>query len=314
MVRGSIIKSYYKQFQGIFMTYLYTLYGLALAVPFPCPMLTPAPVGTVSDVTVVEGSVPYRLATPQAEFGNWQATPGSFLLRGGHRSGRFLVEDGQRVTLQRNPAAEVERLCANLTTGVISALLSQRGQVVLHASVVMTPRGAVAISGESGAGKSTTQAALLARGCQMVTDDVTILKWENGGQVKVLPGFSNICLCEDAAIKMGLDVANLEPNPFRRMKVVVPIAHDRMIREPVALKELYQLNRHPGKGLNVICLSGAEKFHRMQECLSGPQFPEKHPGQFATIRALAEQVKMVAIERPAHGCSVARVAETILHG
>lgn len=296
------------------MAYIYSLYGLTIAVPFSCPTLVPVVDGTVPDVTVIEGAVPYRLAEAQVEFSNWQATPRSFLLCGGYRSGRFLVEDGRRIIMQRNPAAVEKRLSASLTTSVIAALMSQRGHMVLHASVVMTPRGAVAISGESGAGKSTTQAALLTRGCQMVTDDVTVLNWSHNGQMMVLPGFSNICLCEDAAVKMGLDVASLEPNPYRRMKVVVPVDNDCMVTEPVALKELYLLSRHSKKGLNVINLRGAEKFHRLQECFCGPHFPEENPDQFATITALAGQVKMVAIERPAHGCSVAKVAETILHG
>ena len=88
------------------MTYQYTLFGLNLAVPFPCPMLPPAPAGIEPDVTVVEGPVPFSLEAPKVEIDNWQATPDRFLLRGGRRSGRFLVEDGLRIILQRNPNAE----------------------------------------------------------------------------------------------------------------------------------------------------------------------------------------------------------------
>lgn len=296
------------------MTHHYTLYGLTLVVPFPCPMLTPAATGTVPDVTIVEGAVPFSLASPKAEIDNWQATPGSYLFRGGRRSGRFLVEDGRLITIQRNPAAEDERLYTSLTTNVIGALLCQRGQLVLHASVVMTSRGAVAISGESGVGKSTAQAELLARGCRMVTDDVTVLRLGTDGQVMVLPGISKINLCEDAATKLGLDVTNLPRNPLRRIKVVVPVGYDCMITDPVPLKELYLLNRHPGKGLNITRLTGAEKFHRLQECFYGPLFPEEHPGMFASISSLAEQVEMRVLERPTYGCSVAKVAKAIFHG
>jgi hypothetical protein len=296
------------------MTYLYTLYGLTLAVPFPCPMLTIAVDGSEPDVTVVEGPVPYNLTNPIADIDNWQATPGRYLVRGGRRAGRFLVEDGRRITLQRNPAADDDRLYACLTSVVIGALLCQRGQLVLHASVVITPRGAVAISGESGAGKSTTQAALLARGCHVVTDDVTVLWWARNGQVMVLPGISKINLCEDAAAKLGHDVASLPRNPLRKTKVVVPVDLDRMITEPVPLKELYLLQRHSGQGINISRLAGAEKFYRLQECLYGPLFPEEHPGMFANMSSLAEQIEMKILERPTYGCSVDRVAETILHG
>ena len=296
------------------MTYLYSLYELNIAVPFPCPLLIPASAGALPDVTIDEGDVPYDLPEAQAKIDNWQATPGRFLLRGGRRSGRFLVEDGRRITLQRNPAADDDRLFTSLTTGVLAALLNQRGHLVLHASVVMTPRGAVALSGESGVGKSTAQAALLARGCSMLTDDVTVLKLSGDGQVMVLPGISKINLCDDAATKLGFDVATLQRNPLRKIKVVLPVDHSCMVKNPVPLKEIFLLNRYAGKGLNVSVLTGSEKFIRLQECFYGPLFPEEHPGMFATLGALVEQIEMKTIERPVSGCSVNKVVEAILHG
>jgi hypothetical protein len=294
------------------MTYVYTLYNLILAVPFPCPMLTPAVLGAVPDVSIIEGPVPRSLVAPIVEDQNWQASPGSFLLRGGSHAGRFLVEDGQRITLHRNPAAEDQQLCANFIMTVIVALLRQRGQLVLHANVVMTPRGAVAISGESGAGKSTTQATLITRGCQMVTDDVSVLQLNIDGQVTVLPGFPKMNLCEDAAIKLGHDVAGLQRNPLRSVKVFVPVAHSDMVTEPVPLKELYLLSCHSGKSINTLRLTGAEKFIGLQESIYGPLFPEEHPGVFSLMRALMEQVEITRLERPAKGCSVNKVAEEIL--
>src|SRR6185369_10421226 len=103
-------------------------------------------------------------------------------------SGRFLVEGGRRITLYRNPTAKDVRLCAHLLAAVIAALLRQRGLLVLHANVVTTPRGAVAITGASGAGKSTTQAALMSLGCRMVTDDITVVSMGSDGRILALPG------------------------------------------------------------------------------------------------------------------------------
>jgi hypothetical protein len=302
-------------FYGILlMNYTYTLYGLTLTVPFPCPMLVQAPDTAVPDITVVEGPVPRTLDTPIVEDRIWQAAPGLFLLRGGPKGGRFLVENGQQITLQRNPAAVDERLCAHFLATVIVALMRQRGQLVLHANVVMTPRGAVAISGESGAGKSTAVAALVSRGCRMVTDDVTVLQLGDNGQLLVLPGIPKMNLCEDAAIKMGLDVECLPRNPLRKIKVFVPVEKDDMVTEPVQLKELYLLGRHSGKGLKITHLTGANKFSEQQKAIYGPLFPEEHPGMFSFISALAEQVETIRLERPIYGCSVSKVTEAILHG
>ena len=55
---------------------------------------------------------------------------------------------------------------------VLAFVLRLRGVVTTHASSVSVDGKAVAFIGPQGAGKSTTAAALLARGCNVLTDDV----------------------------------------------------------------------------------------------------------------------------------------------
>lgn len=292
----------------------YNLYSITLDVPFQCPILSVAPSDSVPDVTIIEDNVPLSLENAVLEGNNWQAAPGRFLLLGGRFAGRFLVENGNRITFHRNRAAKDETLCAFLLSTVIVALLRQRGNLVLHANVVMTQRGAVAISGESGAGKSTALGALMARGCRMVTDDVAVLSLGSDGLVMVLPGISKLNLCEDAAEKLGHDIVSVQRNPLRRDKVTIPVNSSDMVVSPVQLKKIFMLSRYPGKFVNITHLTGSDKFLNQQKCIYGPLFPEEHPIMFSFIRALAEQVEMTLIERPAKGCSVVNVAEAILHG
>lgn len=296
------------------MTFKYKIYELVLEIPFPCQMLTSAPPGSVPDVIMREGSVPRSLPDAIAEGIGWQATPGRFLFQGTHQAGLFLIEGGERITLQRNPAADDDVLCSHLLASVIVTLLRQRGNQVLHANVIATPRGAVAISGDCGAGKSTTQAALLARGCRMVADDVAVLRLNADAQVVALPGVSKMNLCDDTALEFGHDIARLQRNPLRSGKVMVAIDHDAMVTEPVVLKAIYLLNCHSGKELIVTPLIGAEKFMSLQDCIYGPQLPEEHPGLFPLVSVLAEQVKMARIERPSNSYSVNNIVDVILHG
>ena len=192
--------------------------------------------------------------------------------------------------------------------------MRQRGMLVLHANVVVTPHGALAISGESGAGKSTTQAALLKRGCRMLSDDVTVLRLDPDGTVVALPGVAKMNLCEDAAIKLGHDVSLLSRNPLLGLKVIVPVAPAESMSEPVSLKKIYLINRHHGEGLIIKRLSGMEKFAALQECIYGPQLPEEVPALFPLVAALNQQVDIISLHRPVRGCSVNKVAEAILHG
>jgi hypothetical protein len=161
------------------MSYTYHAYGLTIRVPFACPALTPSDAGSVTaaaDVVVVrENPVPRRLRAPQLGEASWDAAPGSFLLRGGKRAGRFLVE-GDAVTFERNSGCDDAILARYFTDRVLAAVLRHRGLLVLHANAVEAPDGAIVIAGESGTGKSTTLAALLDRGCRMLSDDVTALR------------------------------------------------------------------------------------------------------------------------------------------
>lgn len=229
-------------------------------------------------------------------------------------SGRFLVEGGERITLYRNPTAKDEKLCAHLLASVMAALLRQRGLLVLHANVALTPGGAVAITGTSGAGKSTSQAALLERGCRMLTDDITVLGTDREGRIVALPGVPKMNLCEDAAAKLGHDVANLQRNPVRKSKVLVPVAPKDTLTEPLPLRAIYHLAAPAGDRLAVTRLEGAGKFAVLQECIYGPLFPDEHHGLFGLVSEVVRQVELVQITRPVDRWSLDEIVEAILHG
>ena len=296
------------------MPFIYKLYEIVLELPFPCRLLPLAPTGSAPDVIMSEGPVPRCLPDATAEGVGWQATAGRFLFQGTHQAGIFLIEGGEKITLQRNPAAVDDVLCSHLLASVIVTLLRQRGNQVLHANVIETPRGALAISGACGAGKSTTQAALLARGCRMVADDVAVLRLNEDSQVVALPGIPKMNLCDDTALTFGHDISRLQRNPLRSGKVLVQVDHGDMVTEPVVLDAIYLLSCHSGKELIVNPLIGAEKFMSLQDCIYGPQLPEEHPGMFPLVSTLAEQAKMFRIERPSGSDSVNNIVDAILYG
>ncbi len=287
----------------------YTVYQLTLRVPFPCPVLPLAPDDAAPDVIVAEGDVPYELARPLAGDKAWQAEPGRFLWRGGRRSGRFLVEGGSRVTLQRHPDATDDVLAFHFLDMVLAAILQQRGLLVLHANAAVTPAGAAAIGGASGAGKTTTLAALLARGCAMLADDITALRLGPAGRVEALPGIAQLHLCDDAAAGLGQDIEGLPRQQWRRLKAAVPTT---VAPAAAPLRALYLLETHAGEEVHMTALTGGAKFAAVQECIYGPLLPQEHPGQFPLLAAVLEQVAVYRLFRPARRWSVAEVAEAIL--
>jgi len=295
------------------MIHAHTAYGLTFHLSFPCPILPLATADAKPDVTVVEGPVPRQLAAPVAQDQNWQAEPGRFLFRAGRHVGRFLVERGRKITLERNPGADEEALGFHFLDSVLAAALRQNGLLVLHANSIATQRGALAVSGESGAGKSTTTAALLRRGCALLADDLTVLRAGPEGRVEVLPGMPQFCLCEDAAGRFGQDITGLSRHRRSSKKFIVP-ARAAMANSPVSLHALYLLRTYPGHDVRVRRLRGAEKFDAVQEAIYGPVLPQEHPAQFSLLAALTQLVAVFRLERPEQRWTVEAVAEAMLGG
>ncbi|RII28234.1 MAG: hypothetical protein CXR30_13570 [Geobacter sp.] len=296
------------------MSYYYLAYGLVLQLPFVCPLVPNAPDGAKPDVTVTEGKVPKWLVSPIAEDKYWQIEPNKFLLRGGRKAGRFLVEDGAQITLERNPEADDVRLAIYFFATVLAVLLQQRGLLVLHANTALTPLGAVTVSGVSGAGKTTTVAGLLNKECQLLADDITVLRLNDTSLVEVVPGPPQLHLCEDTAEIFGYDIQNIPRFAWRRMKAAVSVPHI-MAAQPAPLSALYQLVADDVDDVRIDKLSGFDKFAVLQDCLYGPTLPNEHPDQFALFSVMLDSIPFYRISRPASRWSLDEVIEVILqHG
>jgi hypothetical protein len=294
-------------------SYTYHAYGLTIRVPFACPALPAADArraAAVPDVVVRAGPVPRRLSSLRAGEGAWEAAPQAFLLRGGSRAGRFLVEAGT-VTFERNPGCEDAILARWFTRHVLAALLRQRGLLVLHANAVEAPAGVIVISGESGSGKSTTTAALLNAGCRMLSDDLTALRHGGApGSVDVVPGAAEVHLTGHAAAGLGYRVAPAQLQPWRRMKAAVS-ARDGMAGRPGPLRALYVLRLSGDDDVTVTAVSGGDKFRVLQECLYGPMFAEDHPALFPLMTTVTT-LPFFFLDRPAGRWSVSEITGEIL--
>jgi hypothetical protein len=301
------------------MTYFYALNGLTINLPFPCPYLPGIGNSSASDVTLTHGPVPKKLPDATASHDTWelgfcwQAAPGRFLVRGGRKSGRFLVEDGSRITLHRNPEAEEERILFHLLHPVAAALLRQRGLLTLHASTVNTPAGAIALCGSSGAGKSTTLTAMLHNGCGIISDDVTVLRFGDKGRVEATPGSRRMHLWEDAAQYLCLNTTGLGRHPVRHRKIAL-IAPGEHCRVPAPLRKICILEPCYGSEIRIFKLKGADKLDALMGCVYGPLFSEEHPGLFTLFSATVEQADILRIQRP-EGCwTVNGIVKAALNG
>jgi hypothetical protein len=96
------------------------------------------------------------------------------------------------------PDQTLDDLTAYLYGPVLGFLLRAWGRLALHASCVRVGDSAVLIAGAPGAGKSTTAAALAARGHVIISDDLTALTFDDGFPA-AWPAFDHLRLWPDGA-------------------------------------------------------------------------------------------------------------------
>jgi hypothetical protein len=96
------------------------------------------------------------------------------------------------------PGQTLEDLAAYLYGPVLGFILRSWGRLALHASCVRLGESAVLLAGDSGAGKSTTAAALAARGVAAMSDDLTALTADDDGRFIAWPAFDHLRLWSDA--------------------------------------------------------------------------------------------------------------------
>ena len=200
------------------MTVVQRIHGLDIRANVALPGIAPSPASTQD----VELELVERLPAPVPICVRYRAgTPGDVATRvevGDDARGftAFRYGDGTAIDVEHDarpatiraviaPGQTLEDLCAYLYGPVLGFLLRARGRLALHASSVRIDDGVVLIAGASGAGKSTTAAALAARGHAPISDDLTALALDDGS-VGAWPAFDHLRLwAEGARVVLGED-------------------------------------------------------------------------------------------------------------
>lgn len=154
--------------------------------------------------------------------------------------GTFLVREGRDIIVDPSPKVDEEMLRLFVLGPVLAILLRQRGHLLLHASAVAVADEAILFVGSSGWGKSTTAAALYARGYGLVTDDIAVLRVDESGLV-VSPSFPQLKLWPEVLVSLGDDPEKLPRWNPRLEKRTRSVAHN-FLSTPLLVKRIYVLD------------------------------------------------------------------------
>ncbi len=191
------------------MTYRYALYGMVVDSDADLFQNRLAPDGAHPDL-VIRTAARAELApepddAPALEFERGgaryvahRAPDGGWRLRFAETCDFVVSPDLMRVEVHQAPGVD-PGLATVLTVGALCAfVLYLRGRLVLHASAVERDGVAIAFTGASGRGKSTTAALACAAGARLVTDDLLTVTLPDDGTARAVLGATELRLRKGA--------------------------------------------------------------------------------------------------------------------
>jgi hypothetical protein len=223
---------------------VYHAYGLRIRSAFALP--GPPVEGEQADVAVRCDALPRDLPAG-ASTDYWFRVDGGEVMIYSAGVAAALLQEGRRVTVDPAPGVAGALLQSFLLGPVLAFLLHQRGLLVLHASAVRIGAGAVAFLGAPGAGKSSTAAALYARGHAVIADDLVAAQTEAAPPL-VFPGFPLLRLCRDTWDRYAAGEAAWE-EPGAEEGKSIWVAARGFRSSPLPLQRLYVLT--DGGGLDL---------------------------------------------------------------
>lgn len=287
----------------------YAVHGLGVRSEISLP-LPPASPEAETDVDIRVGAVPEMLAAPGMRRGCWEAAPGVFLLAV-DGVGRYLVRGGREITVQPAPGGD-SSVSTFLLGSAMAACLKQRGVFTLHASAIATDEGAVLFAGASGSGKSTLLAALLDRGHEMLCDDVTGIVLNGGGGPAALPAYPRLRLWADAVEALGWN-GRVQGRVREDVEKYLTSA-ERFRDAPLAVRGIFILTHHNGRGLKTEALAPGVAFERLVWYTYRRRYAEglgQAAAQFRALAALAGQVPVARLRKPVVDLPVDALADRV---
>ena len=222
--------------------------------------------------------------------------------------GAFSVENGNTVRFDPEPGVEPATVTTWLHGSVAALLLAQRGRFALHASVVEIDGVAVAVSGRSRAGKSTTGLRLAQRGHTLVTDDVSPVTSSTAATVH--PFARPVHLYADTAETLGIDVSAADPVLPTNPKLALPMPR----RRPVRLGAIAVLwPAEEALDVQAERIRGGEAHWQIELNLYRTEILGElyREAMFEWTCALAQAVPVHLVSRPATAWAVDEVADAV---
>ncbi|PYZ96966.1 aldolase [Alteribacter lacisalsi] len=194
----------------------------------------------------------------------------------------------------------------------MGAIMMQRKILPLHGSALEINGKAYAVVGDSGAGKSTTAAALLKRGCRLVSDDVIPVTFSTNNTPLVTPAYPQQKLWQESLDSFGVSSHHLKPIIDRETKFAVPVK-EQFSQEVMPLAGVFEITK--GNALAFQPVNKLKAVHTLFLHTYRNFFLEKSgllEWHFNTTTRMVNQLSMFNIQRPEDRFTADEIADFIL--
>lgn len=153
----------------------------------------------------------------------------------------YEILNGFQINYQPYQGCDLDNLRLFILGSSIAGILHQRNLIPLHASSFLVDELTVLITGDSGAGKSTTAYEFNRRGASLIADDVSVLNKE----LMIAPGYPQMKLWQSSLDLFGIDNSRLKR--VRKEDDKYRIHPDHFESSPQKLHKIIFLERVEGK-------------------------------------------------------------------
>jgi hypothetical protein len=290
-----------------FIWYGYKAYGLSVKSSIILPELVTYDIKTAPDIEIIECSSLSLEANHNIQFN------ANRVLLHIDEIGSFLIENGMKISFCKDEHCNNKAFRTLLLGSVFSVIFFQRGILPIHGSAVEFGGKCYLIAGPSGVGKSTCAAYLIRKGCRFLSDDVSVLEFDESGTVNVKASYPQQKLMYDTAENLSYDLGSL------------PLASDDENKYAVPMKDVYLDSAIPLRGLYELCktsitlpavteINGAKRLETIFRNIyqsNSIKTLTKEQHYFEFCADLANQIKVFNVERPELGTEPWLAADVI---
>lgn len=297
----------------------YQVFNLTVSSTLPLPELVGA-ASQPADISILEGRTPKRLPAVEVKNEAWlyddhlyyQVGDGQVLLDV-KEAGRFWIKNSNTIIIQRRKGVSNDEVRLYLLGSCFGFLLLSRGLFAFHGSAVADGDKCLMFIGESGAGKSTTAAAFLQKGYQMLADDVSLVDFDDHNRAMVYPAFPQIKLWEDSAKLLDIKDDDLKPVTSHWKKFRLNTA-GQFTAAPSQITAVFEIVPSDIERPATHQLMGMDKFKALSSNIfrgvAITAFNLANP-HFAFCSQLAARMRVFRIERPYNNVQPREIAALI---